>query len=389
MNNFYYDIPTRIWFGKGQILHLQELRQSGSRVLMVYGGGSIKKNGIYDRAMQVLKNSGMEVFELAGVEPNPRIGLVRQGVELCIKENIEMVLAIGGGSAIDTAKLIAAGVLYAPGDPWDLMLDPGKINGALPIYCVLTLAATGSEMDNSTVISDPLLHEKRDIVSDHLKPTMSICDPTYTYTVSRRQTAAGSVDIMSHVFENYFTNVEGTDLQAHLCEAILKTVIKYAPIALAEPDNYDARANLMWCSSLALNNLMAYGAEVTWCVHPIEYGPSAFYDMTHGVGLAILTPVWMEYVLNERTASRFAEYGHQVWNIPYQDGEDARAIAEEAIQKTADFFRSLGMPSRLSEAGIPDESHFHEMALTAAPLCEGAFAELSVADIEEIYHRAF
>ena len=389
MNNFYYDIPTKIYFGRGQIAHLDELRKSGDKVLLVYGGGSIKRNGIYDEAVRILEQAGITIYELGGVEPNPRIQLVRKGVEICAANGIDMVMAIGGGSAIDTAKLVAAGVKYYPGDAWDLMIDPDLIKAALPVYCVLTIAATGSEMDNSTVISDPTLNEKRDIVSDYIKPVMSICDPTYTFTVSPWQTAAGAVDIMSHVFENYFTNVEGADIQAHICEAILKTVIKNAPIAIAEPDNYDARANLMWCSSLALNNLTAYGAEVTWCMHPIEYGPSAFYDITHGVGLAILTPVWMRHILSEKTAARFAEYGHQVWDIPYAGAMSALlAAASEAIERTAEFFRSLGMPTRLSEVGITTDEHFHEMAVTAHSLCDGCFVELSVEDIEEIYRAA-
>ena len=394
MNNFYYDIPTRIYFGKGQITHLEELKESGNKVLLVYGGGSIKRNGIYQQAMEILHGAELTVYELEGVEPNPRIQLVRKGIEICVANDIDMVLAIGGGSAIDTAKLVAAGVPYYPGDAWDLMVDPDKICSALPIYCVLTLAATGSEMDNSTVISDLTINEKRDIVSDHLKPTMSICDPTYTYTVSAKQTAAGAVDIMSHVLENYFTNVPGTNIQAHICEAILRTVIESAPLALAEPCNYDARANLMWSSSLALNNLTAYGAEVTWCMHPIEYGPSAFYDITHGIGLAILTPVWMRYVLSEKTAARFAEYGHRVWDIPYERFENKESagrqwqVAEAAIEKTADFFRQLGMPSCLSEVGITSDEHFHEMALAAAPLCQGCFVELTVEDIEQIYRLA-
>ena len=387
MNNFYYDIPTKTYFGKGQISHLKELKQSGNKVLLVYGGGSIKKIGLYDKAMSILKESQMTIYELGGVQPNPKIQLIRKGIEICKENHIDMVLAIGGGSSIDSAKLIAAGTLY-DGDAWDLMIDSSKIRAALPIYCVLTIAATGSEMDNSTVVSDDSIHEKRDIVSDYLKPTLSICDPTYTYSVSKWQTAAGSVDIMSHVFENYFTNVEGTNIQSHLCEAILKTVIENAPIALEKPNDYNARANLMWASSLALNNLMAYGAEVTWCVHPIEYGPSAFYDVTHGVGLAILTPVWMEYVLEkepEKVIPKFSKYGKEVWNILL---ENEYECAKEAIHKTSAFFQSLGMPKSLSEIGIHEDIHFKEMAKMAAPLCDGCFVELEEKDIIEIYKRS-
>ncbi|MCD8036382.1 MAG: iron-containing alcohol dehydrogenase [Clostridiales bacterium] len=383
MNNFTYSVPTVIHFGKGQISHLSELKESRSRVLMVYGGGSIKKNGIYDAAMKYMGDAGLEVFELGGVTPNPRVQLVRKGIEICKKNSVDMLLAVGGGSSIDCAKLIAAGVVYG-GDPWDLMLDSSLIKGALPIYCVLTLAATGSEMDNSTVISDPTINSKMDICSDYIKPKMAILDPEYTFTVSKKQTAAGAVDIMSHIFESYFTNVEGTNLQRHISEALLKTVIEYAPIALETPDNYDARANLMWCSSLALNGLLSYGAEVSWCVHPIEHELSAYYDITHGIGLAILTPVWMEYVLNEKSVSQFADYGRNVWNIIEDDNIKA---ATAAIDKTKTFFSSLGMPSKLSEIGI-DSTHFEEMAADCVRFCEGCYMPLTKEDIVNIYNKA-
>lgn len=383
MNNFTYSVPTVIHFGRGQIARLSELRESGTKVLMVYGGGSIKKNGVYDSAMRYMREAGLEVYELGGVTPNPRVQLVRKGIDICREKGVDMLLAVGGGSSIDCAKLIAAGVVYG-GDPWDLMKDSSLIKGALPIYCVLTLAATGSEMDNSTVISDPTINSKLDICSDFIKPKMAILDPEYTFTVSKKQTAAGSVDIMSHIFESYFTNVGGTGLQRHISEALLKTVIEYAPVALEEPKNYEARSNLMWCSSLALNGLLSCGAEVAWCVHPIEHELSAFYDITHGVGLAILTPVWMEYVLNDRTARQFAEYGRNVWGIAEPD--DMRA-ARAAVDKTRGFFKSLGMPASLSEIGI-DGTRFEEMAAHCAGFCEGCYEPLTKEDIINIYRKA-
>lgn len=383
MNNFTYSIPTVIHFGKGQISHLSELKESGSRVLMVYGGGSIKRNGVYNAAVKYMTEVGLTVFELPGVTPNPRIQLVRQGIDICRREDIDMVLAVGGGSSIDCAKLIAAGTLY-DGDPWELMKDSSLIKAALPIYCVLTLAATGSEMDNSTVISDPTLNAKLDICSDYLKPKTAILDPEYTFTVPKNQTAAGAVDIMSHIFESYFTNVKGCAVQKHIAEALLKTVIENAPKALADPESYEARSNLMWCSSLALNGILSYGAEVAWCVHPIEHELSAFYDITHGVGLAILTPVWMRYVLNESTAHDFAEYGRNVWNIAETD--DMKA-AEAAIDKTAEFFASLGMPKTLTEIGI-DDRHFEEMAKKCVSFCEGCYVPLTEKDIISIYKKA-
>ena len=236
MLNFTYSIPTKVHFGKGQISHLTELKQSGSRVLLVYGGGSIKRAGIYDEAIRLLTGAGMTVSELPGVEPNPRIESVRRGVEICKTENIDMVLAIGGGSTIDCAKVIAAGAKY-DGDAWDLVLNSSLIQSALPIYTVLTLSATGSEMDGIAVISDLEKNEKWATAAACMKPVMSILDPEYTYSVSKKQTAAGTADMISHIFENYFTPVKGADVQAGFCEAQLKTAFKYGPIAMEEPTN--------------------------------------------------------------------------------------------------------------------------------------------------------
>ena len=384
MNNFTFDIPTKIHFGAGQISHLAELTDAGRSVLMVYGGGSVKKNGIYDAAVKMLAECGISVYELPGVAPNPKIGLVRDGVSLCKAHSIDMILAVGGGSSIDCAKLVAAGACYE-GDPWKLMVDSSLITKALPIYVVLTLAATGSEMDNSTVISNPETNQKLDIANNALKPRMAVLDPEYTYSVPGPQTAAGSVDIMSHVFESYFTNTPGADIQAQMCLAILKTVVKNAPIAMEKPDDYDARANLMWCSSLALNGLLTLGAKVKWCVHPIEHELSAYYDITHGVGLAILTPVWMEYILSENTAPKLAEYGKAVWNI--SDDCSDMETAKLAIKRTRDFFESLGMPATLAELGIGDE-HFEDMADSAYRFCQGCYVPLTRADIVQIYRNA-
>jgi len=383
MNNFTYSIPTKVYFGKGQISHLTELKESGNKVLLVYGGGSIKKAGIYDTAMKLLADAGLSVFELAGVEPNPRIQTVRKGAEICKKEAVDMVLAIGGGSTIDCAKVVAAAAKYE-GDAWDLVLNPGLITGALPIYSVLTLAATGSEMDQFAVISDMTKNEKWGTEGECLKPKMSILDPEYTYTVSPKQTSAGTADIMSHTLETYFTNVEGAAVQARFCESILKTLIQYGPIALAEPDNYEARANLMWCGSLAINGLCKGGAEVAWCVHPIEHELSAFYDITHGEGLAILTPFWMDYALNEKTAAKFAEYGRNVWGVT---GDDDMEAAKASIACTRDFFKKLNLPSTLREVGI-GETHFDIMAEKAVKGCEGAYVPLTKEAIVSIYKAA-
>lgn len=383
MNNFTYHIPTEIHFGAGQLCQLSQLAESGSHVLLVYGGGSIRRSGLYDQALSHLTAAGLRVTELGGVEPNPRIATVRRGIALCREGGIDMVLAIGGGSAIDCAKLVAAGTLH-DGDPWDLILDSGKIQGALPIYCVPTLASTGSEMDAYAVISNPETREKLDICSPFLKPRMSILDPEITFTAPPAQTAAGAADIFSHVLENYFTQVRGAFIQARLCEGMLQTILHYAPIALREPDNYEARANLLWTASLAINDLVSCGAEVEWCVHPIEHELSAFYDITHGVGLAILTPAWMDFVLEPDTAWKFAQYGRSVFGLT---GQDDLAVGREAIAATRDFFRRLGLPATLREVGI-DETHLDEMSRKAAENCGGCFVPLTAQEIRAIYDAA-
>lgn len=386
MDNFIYHIPTDIYFGKGQINHLgKKISEIAKKVLLVYGGGSIKKIGLYDEVIQQLKQADVEVYELAGVEPNPRIQTVRKGVDICKKEGIEAVLAVGGGSTIDCAKVIAAGTCY-DGDAWDLVLDSDKITKTLPIVSVLTLAATGSEMDGFAVISDMEKNEKWGTGNDITKPVFSIMDPQYTYSVSKYQTAAGSSDIMSHTFENYFNNTKGAYLQARLAEGILKTVIKYTPIALEQPDNYEARANLMWASSLAINGLISYGESTAWTVHPMEHELSAYYDITHGAGLALLTPYWMEYILSEKTVDKFVEYGVNVWDI--DSSKEPMEIAKEAIDKTREFFISIGMPSRLSEINI-DETHFDIMSEKAAKGgLKYGFVSLTKEDVKNIFKMA-
>lgn len=383
MKNFTYWVPTEIRFGTDQLSKLSKLAESGKNVLLVYGGGSIKRSGLYDDVLRILADAGLCVTELSGVEPNPRIESVRKGVELCHAHAIDMVLAVGGGSTIDCAKVIAAGACY-DGDPWDLVLDGRKIKAALPIYSVLTLAATGSEMDSFAVISDLGKNEKWGTGSQLLKPRMSVMNPEYTFSVSPKQTSAGTADIMSHTLENYFTQVRGAYVQARMCEALLKTLIHYGPIALEEPENYEARANLMWVSSLAINGLMSCGADVAWCVHPMEHELSAFYDITHGEGLAILTPFWMDFALREDTAWKFAEYGRNVFGLT---GEDDMAVGREAIAATRAFFRRMNLPATLHEVGIDDE-HFDIMAQKAAAGCKGSFVPLSPEDIKSIFTAA-
>lgn len=386
MDNFNYHIPTDVYFGKGQVNKLGEkISAIAKKVLLVYGGGSIKKIGLYEQVVQQLANAEVTVFELAGVEPNPRIETVRKGVAICKEEDIDAVLAVGGGSTIDCAKVIAAGACYE-GDAWDLVLDSKKITKALPVASVLTLSATGSEMDGFAVISDMEKNEKWGTGNDITKPVFSILDPEYTYSVSKYQTAAGSSDIMSHTFECYFNNTKGAFLQARIAEGILQTVIKYAPIAIEQPEDYEARANLMWASSLAINGLISYGESTAWTVHPMEHELSAFYDITHGAGLALLTPYWMEYILSEKTVEKFAEYGRNVWGI--DSSKEPMDIAKEAIAKTREFFISLGMPSHLKEIDI-DETHFDIMSEKAANGgLKYGFVPLTKEDVKKIFTMA-
>lgn len=349
MNNFRFHAYTDIRFGKGQVNCLPELiLPYGKNVLMVYGGGSIRKNGLYDKVKELLAD--FNVFELAGIEPNPKITSVRAGVDICKKENIDVVLAVGGGSTIDAAKVIAGGANY-PGDPWDLVTDNKKIGKVLPIVTIVTLAATGSEMNKNAVISNTETNEKLGTSSHDFIPQASICDPEYLYSLPAMQTAAGTADIMSHIFEQYFTPHTHAYISDRFAESLLKTCIEYCPIALKEPDNYEARSNLMWASTLALNSLLSAGKGCGWTCHPIEHELSAYYDITHGVGLAILTPRWMRYILNDATLDKFCEYGRNVWNI---NEDEPYTCANMAIDATEQFFKDCGIPMTLTEIGIDD-----------------------------------
>lgn len=393
MENFNYNIPTKILFGKEKIKALgKEASKYGKKVLIVYGKASIKKencygSSLYQQAIDSLQAAGMEVFELANVDPNPRIESVYEGAKICKEQGIDLVLAIGGGSTIDCSKAIAAQAKYE-GDIWECYAakDPRNLKEALPIASVLTLSATGSEMNAGSVISNLKENKKIGLGTALYQPVFSILDPCYTFSVNRKQTAAGSVDIMSHIFEQYFTPDHEGYIQNRMMEGILKTVIHYAPIALEEPENYEARANLMWASSLALNGMFGLGKIPTdWATHQMEHELSAFYDITHGVGLGILTPYWMEYVVSEENMHRFVDYGREVWKI--QD-EDEKEVAKKAIQKTREFFTSLGIPATLHEVGIDAEKLelMAEQCTARGPI--GAMKKLEKTDVLEILRKA-
>lgn len=382
MNNFTFKIPTDIRFGKGQIECLSdELRKYGNRVLVVYGGGSIKRNGIYDDVMKQL--SDFEVYELSGITPNPRVSAVREGAKICKEHDIDVILAVGGGSTIDATKHIAASACY-DGDPWDLVLDRSKVKAALPFAVVLTICATGSEMNSGAVITNEETNEKLEINTPLLYPSLSICDPTYLYSLPKVQTAAGAVDIMSHAMEQYFQPNDEAFITDALSEAVMKTVVKYAVVAMDDPENYEARSNLMWASTVALNHLLTVGKGGAWSVHPIEHVLSGFYDITHGIGLAILTPVWMEYVLKDDNKQRFARFARKVFRVSETDDMVA---AKKGIECLKMFFGDLEMPTKLSEVGI-DESKFELMAKEAvrtSGLSSRAYMKLDEGDVYNIF----
>ena len=385
MNNFIYDIPVKVYFGEGQLSHLgEELRKYGRRVLFTYGGGSIKRIGLYDRVIEELRNAEMEVFELSGIEPNPRIESVREGAQICKDNNIDVLLAVGGGSTIDATKFMAAGACVDH-DPWEFFGAGAKpIERALPIVTILTLSATGSDMDSGGVISNLATQDKLGRMAPAMLPKVSFLDPTLTYSVSAYQTACGAADIMSHIMEVYFNMNKDLFMLDTFMEGMLKTVVKYAPIAIAEPENYEARANLMWCSSWAINGFINGGRKKAWSCHPMEHELSAVYDITHGLGLAMLTPRWMEYCLDESNVDRYVSFGINVFDIdkslPKMD------IARESIKRLAEFFfTTLGLQSTFTEVGIKRED-FASMARKACRYGDiRGFKTLTPADVERIY----
>lgn len=387
MKNFLYDIGTKIYFGEGQIVHLPEaIKPYAQKVLLVYGGGSIKKSGLYDTVTRLFRENGIQWQELPGVEPNPRITSVNAGARLCREHGLEGVVAVGGGSTIDCSKAIAEAAAY-DGDAWDLVLKKAPITKVLPVFSVLTLAATGSEMDCGAVISNMDTNDKLVITHPDARPKASILDPTYTYTVSAYQTAAGTADIMSHILETYFSRVGTAGLQDRMAEALLKTCIQYGPIACNDPANYEARANLMWTSSLAINGLLSLGKGTPWSAHSMEHELSAYFDITHGVGLAILTPAWMRYVLDDSSVDKFAEYAFNVWNIPMSD--DRYAMARKAIDRTQRFFtKELKIAAALREVGITEDK-LEIMAEKAARTLGSAYKPLGKEDVLAIYRACF
>ncbi len=383
MNGFIYNIPTKIYFGDKLCMLGDELKKYGKRVLLTYGGGSIKKSGLYDRVMKELKSAGLEIYELSGIAPNPRIESVREGANMCKEHGIDVILAVGGGSTLDASKYMAAGA-KVDFDPWLFLSERAPIESALPVVTVLTLSATGSEMDGGGVITNLATNEKLGRMEDILRPQASFLDPALTYSVSSFQTAAGSADILSHIMETYFTTEPDLYMLDGIMETLMRTVIKYAPVAMKKPCDYEARANLMWASSWAINGFITGGKTHAWSVHPMEHELSAFYDITHGLGLAILTPRWLGYCLNEKTLPKAAQFGYNVFGAPATYTKEQ--AAEYGISELSRFFfGTLGLESTLGGLKIGREN-FAKMAAkaTGGGVING-FIPLTAADVEKIY----
>ena len=387
MDNFNFYSPTEFVFGKGRESQCGEYvrKYGGSKILIHYGGGSAVKSGLMDRVKKSLTDSGVSFTELGGVQPNPRDSLVYKGIELCRRENVDLILAVGGGSVIDSAKAIAAGVPY-DGDFWDFY--SGKhVEKALPIGVVLTIAAAGSEGSGDSVITkeDGLL--KRGTGSDALRSKFSILDPELTQTLPAYQTACGATDIMAHVFERYFTNTKEVEITDRLCEAVLITMVKETPRVIADPDNYEARANIMWAGMVAHNGLVGVGRSQDWNSHGIEHELSALYDCAHGAGLAVIMPSWMEFVY-KHDVMRFCQMAVRVFGCQ-MNFENPEATALEGIHRFRSFLHSIGMPINFRELGAKEEDI--PLLVEKFGLGDGktgGFVKLASDDIAEIYRIA-
>lgn len=388
MNDFSFQNTTKAYFGKNAETHIvEEIKKVGNSVLFVYGGGSIKKNGLYDKLHSLLEEGNIEVTDFAGIEPNPHHTTINKAATICKEKNISAVLAVGGGSVIDAAKGIGALAVHKEEDIWTLVNAHKPITKALPIYAVVTMAATGSEMDASAVISNEDLQLKSGINGPGVRPTACFLNPENTFTVSAFQTACGSFDIMSHTMDTkYFSKDDKMDMLYRMMDEHLKTVVKWAPIALKEPENYDARANLMWAATWALNSFMTCGVHQMPACHNMGHPLTAKYGITHGLTLAILTPRWMEYILNEETAPSIRRLGDTCFNIDssLNDIDGAKAT----IEAFKDFItKDLGLDLSLRNAGVEDDSKFHEMALEACGP-KGvipSIVDLTPEDVENIY----
>ncbi len=388
MKNFHFYSPTYFVFGKGKESETGALvnRFGGTRVLLHYGTGSVVKSGLLERVKNSLTRQGIYFTELGGVVPNPRSGLVYEGIELCRNEKIDFIVAVGGGSAIDSAKAIAMGVPY-DGDFWDFYSGKAVCRKALPVATILTIAAAGSEGSNSSVITHEDGNFKRGCTSEHIRPVFSVLNPELTLSLPNYQTACGAVDMMAHVMERYFTNTPDVEITDRLCEGILLTVIKETPRALADATDYESRANIMWAGMVAHNDVCGVGRDQDWSTHGLEHELSALYDVAHGAGLAVMFPAWMKYVMHH-DVMRFAQFAVRVWGCE-MNFQNPEQTALEGILRYENFLRSIGMPVRFSEIGARAEDIPLLVKQTGIGKgTMGSFVKLNAQDIEKIYQLA-
>ncbi len=386
MQNFNYCTPTRLIFGEGVIKDLPKVMSHyGKKILLTYGGGSIKKIGLYDKVLELLK--GYEIYELPNIMPNPKYNpSVLDGVKMCKEHNIDVILSVGGGSVLDCSKAIAGGAKY-DGEPWDLITYKAETKDALPIVDIITLAATGSEYDAGGVISRTETNDKTCYSDPHLYPEVSFLDPTYTFTVSKKQTSAGIADAMNHIFEQYFCE-DSTILNDGFMEAGLKSLMINGRKCLDNPEDYNARAEMMLVCTYGCNDIYSLGnSQSGWPCHGMEHALSAYYDITHGEGLAIITPRWMKHILSDKTVDRFVKYGVNVFGI--DSNLDKMEIANKAIEETYKFYESINIPMHLKDVGI-DESRIETMAKHVADNegLENAWAPLLQEDIAAIFRAS-
>lgn len=388
MNNFSFYSPTYFEFGQNTELKAGSLvkKFGGKKVLVHYGSGSVVRSGLLNRVLQSLDNENIKHIELGGVVPNPRSGLVYEGIELCRKEQVDFILVVGGGSAIDSAKAIAIGVPY-PNDFWDFFSGKARIKEALPIGTVLTLSAAGSEASASSVITHENGNVKRGTLSNLIRPIFSILNPQLTTTLPAYQTACGATDMFAHILERYFTNTQNVEVTDRMCEAVMLSIVKETPKAIAAPNDYNARANLMWAGMVAHNDLLGVGREQDWASHQLEHELSALYDVAHGAGLAVIFPAWMKYVM-KHDVMRFAQFATRVFDCQ-MDFQNPEKTARKGILKFEEFLLSIGMPIRFNALGAKKEDiptliemlNLNERTGKTV----GFFVKLAEKDIEAVY----
>lgn len=388
MDNFNFYSPTYFVFGKERENETGKYvkRFGGTKVLIHYGGQSARKSGLLDRVKKSLDEANITYIELGGVLPNPRSGLVYEGIDVCKKEKVDFVLAVGGGSVIDSAKAIAVGALY-DGDFWDFYLGKKRVTDALPVATILTIAAAGSEGSNSAVITHEDGMLKRSAGGEKMRPVFSILNPELTCTLPLDQTAYGITDMMAHVMERYFTNTKDVEVTDRLCEAVLLSVIAETPKVMANPADYQARANIMWAGMVAHNDTCGVGREQDWATHEMEHELSGLYDVPHGAGLAVMFPAWMKYVMHH-DIMRFAQFAVRVWGCE-MNFEQPEITAKQGIEKFEQFLVSIGMPIRFAELGAKQEDIpvlVKTLGLNGDTL--GSFVKLTEDDVRKIYELA-